>query len=157
MNFQHNPPAATTAMLIRRPVAEVFEAFIDPAITSKFWFTDGSSKLEKGKQVTWNWSTYNHTSFIDVIDIVKDKKIEITWGAKDAARTRVTWTFETYPDNNTFVNIVCDKFEGDDDSIIKQLTDTTGGFCWVIHSCAFFCRWYISYCPAKGRSQARCR
>ncbi|MBC7990984.1 MAG: polyketide cyclase, partial [Luteimonas sp.] len=28
-------------MLIRRPVAEVFEAFVDPAITSRFWFTRG--------------------------------------------------------------------------------------------------------------------
>lgn len=29
-------PAAKTAMLIRRPVAEVFQAFVDPAITTKF-------------------------------------------------------------------------------------------------------------------------
>jgi uncharacterized protein YndB with AHSA1/START domain len=31
------PPVAKAAMLIRRPVADVFEAFVDPAITSKFW------------------------------------------------------------------------------------------------------------------------
>lgn len=30
---------AKTEMLIRRPVAEVFEAFIEPEITTKFWFT----------------------------------------------------------------------------------------------------------------------
>ncbi len=29
-------------MLIRKPVAEVFEAFVNPDITSKFWFTKGS-------------------------------------------------------------------------------------------------------------------
>ncbi len=77
MSIQQRPPAATTAMLIRKPVAKVFEAFIDPAITSKFWFTDGSGKLEKGKQVTWNWSMYNHTSFIDVTDIVKIRKLKL--------------------------------------------------------------------------------
>ena len=38
-------------MLIRKPVAEVFEAFINPDITSKFWFTKGSERLEAGKQV----------------------------------------------------------------------------------------------------------
>jgi uncharacterized protein YndB with AHSA1/START domain len=32
-------------MLIRKPVAEVFEAFINPEITSKFWFTSGSGRL----------------------------------------------------------------------------------------------------------------
>ena len=30
---------ALAEMLIRRPVAEVFEAFINPAITTQFWFT----------------------------------------------------------------------------------------------------------------------
>jgi uncharacterized protein YndB with AHSA1/START domain len=29
----------------------VFEAFVDPAITSKFWFTKGSGRLETGKQM----------------------------------------------------------------------------------------------------------
>ena len=37
-----NPAVAHTAMFIRRPVSEVFEAVIDPAITSDFWFTKGS-------------------------------------------------------------------------------------------------------------------
>jgi uncharacterized protein YndB with AHSA1/START domain len=41
-------PVAKAEMLIRKPVAEVFEAFIDPAITTKFWFTKGSGRLEPG-------------------------------------------------------------------------------------------------------------
>lgn len=49
------PPVAKTEMLIRRPVANVFAAFVDPAITSKFWFTHGSDRLETGKQVQWDW------------------------------------------------------------------------------------------------------
>ena len=44
-------PMAKTGMLIRRPVADVFEAFINPEITTKFWFTKSSGKLETGKQV----------------------------------------------------------------------------------------------------------
>jgi uncharacterized protein YndB with AHSA1/START domain len=31
-------PVAKTGMLIRRPVTDVFEAFVDRAITTKFWF-----------------------------------------------------------------------------------------------------------------------
>jgi len=38
----NHAPVAKAEMLIRKPVEEVFEAFIDPAITSKFWFTKGS-------------------------------------------------------------------------------------------------------------------
>ena len=39
-------PIAKAEMLIRKPVAEVFEAFVDPEITRKFWF---SGRLEAGK------------------------------------------------------------------------------------------------------------
>ena len=39
-------PIAKAEMLIRKPVAEVFEAFVDPEITRKFWF---SGRLETGK------------------------------------------------------------------------------------------------------------
>ena len=45
-------------MLIRRPVAEVFEAFVDPAVTTKFWFTKSSGRLEAGKRVRWDWEMY---------------------------------------------------------------------------------------------------
>ena len=38
-------PVVTAAMLIRRPASEVFEAFVDPDITTKFWFTKSSGRL----------------------------------------------------------------------------------------------------------------
>jgi uncharacterized protein YndB with AHSA1/START domain len=43
-------PVAVAEMLIRRPVAEVFEAFVNPDITSRFWFTKGSGRPESGKR-----------------------------------------------------------------------------------------------------------
>jgi hypothetical protein len=51
-------PIARTGMLIRKPVADVFEAFINPDITTKFWFTKSSGRLEVGKQVQWAWEMY---------------------------------------------------------------------------------------------------
>ena len=52
-------PVAKAEMLIRKPVAQVFEAFVDPAITSKFWFTKGSGRLEAGKRIRWDWEMYD--------------------------------------------------------------------------------------------------
>jgi hypothetical protein len=51
-------PVTRTGMLIRKPVAAVFEAFIDPDITTRFWFTRGSGRLEVGKQIQWDWEMY---------------------------------------------------------------------------------------------------
>ncbi|HTE20952.1 MAG TPA: polyketide cyclase, partial [Armatimonadota bacterium] len=38
-------PVVKTGMLIRKPVAVVFEAFVNPEITAQFWFTRGSGRL----------------------------------------------------------------------------------------------------------------
>ena len=127
-----NLPVAATAMLIRKPVAAVFEAFTDPAITTQFWFTDSTGKLEKGKRVHWIWSMYNHTSLVDVVDMVPSKKIEITWGSAENDRTRVEWKFEEHSADTTFVQITCNGFKGDQQQILQQVADTTGGFCWVL-------------------------
>ncbi|MEV1167923.1 hypothetical protein [Nonomuraea sp. NPDC049784] len=35
-------------MLIRRPPAEVFQAFADPDVTTRFWFTKSTGKLTPG-------------------------------------------------------------------------------------------------------------
>jgi uncharacterized protein YndB with AHSA1/START domain len=43
-------PIAKSEMLIRKPPAQVFEAFVDPEITRKFWFTKSTGRLETGKQ-----------------------------------------------------------------------------------------------------------
>ena len=47
-------------MLIRKPVKEVFEAIINPEITTKFWFTKSSGRLDENKKVEWVWEMYNH-------------------------------------------------------------------------------------------------
>ncbi len=44
-------PIAKAGMLIRQPAAIVFEAFIDPLVTSNFWFTKGADRLQVGKQI----------------------------------------------------------------------------------------------------------
>ena len=43
-------PIAKAEMLIRKPVAEVFEAFVDPEITRRFSFTKSTGRLETGKR-----------------------------------------------------------------------------------------------------------
>lgn len=43
-----NYPIVESQMLIRKPVSEVFEAMINPDITSKFWFTKSSGRVEPG-------------------------------------------------------------------------------------------------------------
>ena len=72
-------PVVRTGMLIRRPVEEVFEAFADPAVTTRFWFTRGSGRLEAGKQVQWDWEMYGISVPVDVRAVEPGRRIRIEW------------------------------------------------------------------------------
>ena len=126
-----NAPASKAEMLIRRPVAEVFEAFVDPAITSKFWFSKGSDRLETGKQVRWDWEMYGFSIQISVRAIERNQRILIDWPG-DGSSTTVEWLFAPRPDNSTFVSITNAGFTGDDDEIVGQLVGSTEGFTIVL-------------------------
>lgn len=126
-----NIPAATTAMLIRKPASEVFEAFVDPAITSKFWFTKGSDRLEAGKQIQWDWEMYNHSVRVSVKEIEENKRILIEWGAY-GADTLVEWVFASRSDDTTFVSVTNSGFSGNGDQVVEQALDSTGGFALVL-------------------------
>ncbi len=124
-------PVAKAEMLIRKPVAEVFEAFINPEITTKFWFTRSSGKLEAGKQVTWTWEMYNLSVPVTVKLIEQHKRILIEWGNYDSTTT-VEWSFTPYGNDATYVSITNSGFKGDGDKVVKDSLDSKGGFTWVL-------------------------
>jgi uncharacterized protein YndB with AHSA1/START domain len=124
-------PVAKTGMLIRRPVAEVFEAFIDPAITSRFWFTSGSGRLEAGKRVTWEWAMYGVSGEVNVLAVEEPTRILVEWPSAGGLTT-VGWVFTPLPDDTTFVEITNSGFSGSDEEIVAQALDAMGGFTLVL-------------------------
>jgi len=90
--MSENPITVKVEMLIPRPIEEAFEAFINPAITTRFWFTKSSGKFEAGKQIHWTWEMFNIGTTVDVKVIEPNKCIVIEWGAANA-RNQVEWLF----------------------------------------------------------------
>jgi uncharacterized protein YndB with AHSA1/START domain len=125
-----NPKAieATAAMLIRRPVAEVFEAFINPEITPKFWFTKSSGKLETGAKVQWDWEMYGASAHVDVLALEENKSILIQWGEGD----KVEWLFTERAGNETYVTITNNGFLGNEEEIVQKALDSVSGFTTVL-------------------------
>ena len=122
-------PAAIAEMLIRRPPAEVFEAFVDPEITSKFWFTHGSGRLDASSEVSWEWRMYGVSTPVKVREIVEDEKIVVEWN--DPPST-VAWTFTPMPDGATFVSIRNSGFSGESDQQVDEAIASTEGFTLVL-------------------------
>lgn len=123
-------PAAKTGMLIRRSVADVFAAFIDPGITTKFWFTKSSGPLETGKQVKWEWEMYDVSTQVTVKAIEPNKRILIEWDGY-SGRTTVEWKFAPQRDG-TFVSITEYGWTGTADDLVEYVANSTGGFTWTL-------------------------
>jgi uncharacterized protein YndB with AHSA1/START domain len=124
-----NSAIVETQMLIRKPVSMVFQAFIDPAITTNFWFTKSSGKLETGKTITWHWEMYGVSADVFVKDIIQNKKISTEWG--DPATT-VEYEFTAVTDDTTYVVIKNYGFPQTGDDLIQAIKDNTGGFTTVL-------------------------
>jgi uncharacterized protein YndB with AHSA1/START domain len=124
-------PVASTAMLIRRPVSDVFDAFVNPEITTKFWFTKSSGPLEAGKQVRWEWEMYNFSIPVTVRALERNRRIVIEWPGENGPTT-VEWMFEPHTADATFVTIVDSGFTGNGDELVQQATGSTQGFSLVL-------------------------
>lgn len=121
-------PIVKAEMLIRRHVEEVFNAFIDPKITTKFWFSKSSGRLEKGKTIHWDWEIYGVGDDIYVIDILENKRIKI----QSSDGTTIEWIFDSRSTGHTFVSIINEGFCGTGDSIVNQAIDSMGGYTMVL-------------------------
>lgn len=137
MTNKIDAPVAKAQLLIRKPVGEVFEALVDPAITSRFWFSKGSDRLETGKRIRWDWEMYGHHTDVDVKAIEINKRILIEWNGPENPTT-VEWTFEDKKNDTTFVVVKNWGFTGDPDKVVAQALDSTGGFTFVLAALKVF-------------------
>ena len=128
MSFE-NAPVVKAQMLIRKPVEEVFEAFVDPAITTKFWFSKSSGRVEPGAQIVWQWEWYGASGQVTVKEVEPNERILIEW---DDPPCPVEWEFAARPDGTTLVTISNWGFAGSDDEVLARAVDSKGGFTSVL-------------------------
>jgi uncharacterized protein YndB with AHSA1/START domain len=124
-----NSKCAEAQMLIRKPVEEVFEAFMDPAITRNFWFTKGSGKLELNKKVTWEWEMYNVSTTVVPQEILENEKISFEWSQPP---TMVEFRFQKLNDGSTYVTVTECGFNKSGDELLAAIKGSTGGFTTVL-------------------------
>jgi uncharacterized protein YndB with AHSA1/START domain len=120
-------PIAKTGMLVRRPVAQVFEAIVNPAVTSKFWFSQGSGRLDQGRPVTWTWESHNVSIEVTPKIVEPNKRVQIEWPGY-TGQTVVEWSVEALPDNTTFVRVSESGWIDDADKLVRYVADSTHGF-----------------------------
>lgn len=127
--MSHAAPVARTQMLIRAPAATVFDAFVDPAITTRFWFTRASGPLRAGADVTWYWDMYAAEGQVHVEALERPHGLRIAWP------NPVQWRFDDRGDGTTLVTIEASGFSGDIDAQVRDALDQQEGFALVLAAC----------------------
>ena len=106
-------------------------------MTTKFWFTHSSGKLEIGTKVEWHWEMYNVSVPVEVKEIEKNLKVIILWGS-EMQESEVSFSFEAIDDNKTLVKIENYNFKGTEEEVINKIIDSTGGFNLMLAGMKFF-------------------
>jgi uncharacterized protein YndB with AHSA1/START domain len=123
-------PTVHVGMLVHKPPSEAFQAFVDPAITTKFWFTRSSDKMTPGAELRWDWEMYGVSTKVAVNEVEANHRIRFEWG--DDKPTTVELRFTPWGDGATYVEATEAGLSGDGDEILARVADSTGGFTIVL-------------------------
>ena len=125
-------PVAKAETLIRSQWPRNSEAFIDPAITSRFRFTKGSGRLEQGEQAIWHWEMYGISTKVNVKAVEPNKCILIEWKRNEKPTSVDGGHFLRGRMTARFVSITNSGFSGEGDQAVKQAIESTEGFALVL-------------------------
>ncbi|RUS46305.1 SRPBCC family protein [Cohnella sp. AR92] len=128
MTTDNRMPTVKAEMLIRKSVEAVFEAFINPEVTTRFWFTKSSGRLEAGSKIRWEWEMYGAADEVQVLVLEKNRKLRIRW----TDRSETEWRFVDRADRTTYVTITTSGYEGDEESRVNRAIDDMGGYTIVL-------------------------
>jgi uncharacterized protein YndB with AHSA1/START domain len=120
-------PSVKVGMLIRKPPGEVFRAFADPAVTTRFWFTKSTGPLVPGANVRWDWEMFGVSANISVKEVEEGSRILMEWG-DGGGSTTVDWRFTPWEGDATYVEVTETGLSGDGDALASRAADSTGGF-----------------------------
>lgn len=128
-----NEISARAQIIVHSAREVVFDAFIDPAIMSKFWLTRRDDGLRAGETVTWFVGTAPDAIEIEVRvkQVDRPSRIVLDWGHGDTFTT-VTWTLTEKGLDRTLLVIEEHGYVGTEDEVLARALDSTGGFNQVI-------------------------
>ena len=114
------------SMQIQKPIAEVFEAIVNPEKMSNYFISEGSGIMEEGKELMWKFPEFNDRFPIKVDKIEKDKYISFYWG-EAGNELLVEITLAPAQNNSTLVT-VSEKSKNNDEEGIKWLMGNSFGW-----------------------------
>ena len=119
-------PAVKVGVPIRRPPCEVFRAFADPDVTTRFWFTHSTGPMTAGATLEWRWEIQGVSTKVSVREVDQDSRIVFEWN--DQAPTTVEFRFVPWEESSTYIEVTETGLSGDGDEVLAHVAGSTAGF-----------------------------
>ena len=99
-------PTFEVQLKIRKPVAEVFEAVVDPGRLTGYFTRTASGRLAPGATVMWSFPEFEGEFPVKVREVVASERIVLEWEAEEGGYdTRIEMAFKPLDDGATMVQI----------------------------------------------------
>ena len=141
MDPQISDPKFQVQLKIRRPVAAVFDAVVDPAKLSGYFLQSSTGPIAPGATVKWKFAEVDFAFDVVVREVTPNKRIVFEWPAAGGDyNTRVEMNFLPTDADNTLVQIAESGWRPDADGI-KASYGNAGG--WMHMMCCL--KAYLEY------------
>jgi uncharacterized protein YndB with AHSA1/START domain len=135
------PPKFEVQLKIRKPVAEVFEAVVDPKKLSGYFTRTASGRLAPGQTVMWSFVEFPEEFPVKCKEVKTNERIVFEWeSAEGGYDTRIEMNFKSLDDGSTMVQVSESGWK-DTEKGIKSSYDNCGG--WMHFECAL--KAYLEY------------
>lgn len=125
---------------IRKPVAEVFEAVVNPAKLSGYFVQASSGPLAPGARVSWRFAEAEAPLDVVVGEVIPNARITFDWPSGTGGTTRVEMVFKPLDAGATMVQI-CEGGWPETPEGAKASHDNAGG--WMHMMCCL--KGYLEY------------
>ena len=116
------------ALQILKPVAEVFEAIVDPDKMKNYFISESNGYMKEGESLIWKFPEMDIQFPVIIGKIEKDKYISFYWdGAIDGEQTFVEINLQPVEEGITFISIT-EKSKANNEAGIKWLKSNTEGW-----------------------------
>ena len=118
------PPITNVELLIRRPAAEAYRAFVEPEVLTQFWLRKSSGPLTPNGKVRWEFLVAGAAATLEVRSMVENQRITTAWDDD----TTIVFSFSELEADLTLVRVTQEGFSGSSEAVsYTHLTLPTRG------------------------------
>ena len=96
---------AKASIQILKPIAEVFEAIVDPERMTNYFISTSSGRMEKGKTLIWGFPEFPDTFPVEVTEVKEPNYVSFLWEGATGKKLMVEINLKEMKGNSTLVKV----------------------------------------------------